>query len=72
MDLWIPELGGENAIALVKQNEKTKNIPIIIFSANTDIGNISGRINADGYLKKPFSINTFIETIKKHLEYSTL
>ena len=36
MDLWIPEIGGENAIKLVKENEATQHIPVILFSANAD------------------------------------
>ncbi len=66
MDLWIPEIGGEKAIGIVKQNEATKNIPILIFSANADIKEICTTLNADGYVEKPFTINSFIETIKKY------
>lgn len=66
MDLWIPDIGGEKAIATVKENEATKNIPVLIFSANADIKEISKKVNADGYVEKPFSISTFIETIKIH------
>lgn len=67
MDLWIPQIGGEKAIEIIKQNETTKQLPVLIFSANADIKEISEKVNADGYIEKPFSISTFIETIKKHL-----
>lgn len=67
MDLWIPEIGGEKAISLVKQNEQTKNIPVIIFSANVDITDIAKKVYADGYIEKPFSVTHFIETIQSHL-----
>ncbi|MDQ6845902.1 MAG: response regulator [Bacteroidota bacterium] len=56
MDLWIPEIGGENAINLVKQNENTRNIPIILFSANVELEEVCNRIGANGFLKKPFAI----------------
>ena len=65
MDLWIPDIGGEKAIQIMKQNEATKNIPVLIFSANADIKDICKKVNADGYIEKPFAINTFIETVKK-------
>ncbi len=65
MDLWIPEIGGEKAIAIAKQNEKTKNIPVLIFSANADIKDICKKVNADGYIEKPFTVNILIETIQK-------
>ena len=68
MDLWIPEMGGEKAITLAKQNERTKHVPILIFSANPDINNISLKINANGYLEKPFSVEDFIKIIQTHTQ----
>jgi len=65
--LWIPKIGGENAINLMHENENTKTIPVILFSANDEIEKISKRIDANGYLKKPFDISTFKETIKNNL-----
>ena len=72
MDLWIPEIGGEKAIETIKQNEATKNIQVLIFYANADIKDICKKVNADGYVEKPFTVNTFIETIKKYASESTL
>lgn len=34
MDLWIPIIGGEKAIGIIKENITTRHIPVIIFSAN--------------------------------------
>lgn len=68
MDLWIPEIGGEKAIETLKENDTTKNIPVLIFSANVDIKDICKKVNADGYVAKPFAVSTFIETIKQHLK----
>jgi DNA-binding response OmpR family regulator len=64
MDLWIPELGGEMAINLMKENMPAQHIPIILFSANTEIDEISKRTKADGFLKKPFEITTLLNVIK--------
>ncbi|MDQ6762320.1 MAG: response regulator, partial [Bacteroidota bacterium] len=64
MDLWIPTIGGEKAVMLLKENTATKNIPVILFSANGEIKQISHRIKADGYLEKPFGISRFREIIK--------
>ena len=68
MDLWIPVMGGEKAIEIIKNNEATKNIPVLIFSANADIEAIFKKVNATGYIEKPFGISTFIETIKRHIK----
>lgn len=59
MDLWIPKIGGEKAIALLKADSDLKDIPVIIFSANDDTEKITERIRADGYLKKPFDLTEF-------------
>lgn len=59
MDLWIPKIGGEKAIELLKSQASLKSIPVIIFSANDDTEKISERIKADGYLKKPFDLLEF-------------
>jgi len=66
MDLWIPEIGGEKAIEIMKQNERTKQTPVLLFSANADIKDICKKVKADGYIEKPFTINTLIEIIQKH------
>jgi len=31
MDLWIPEIGGEKAIEILKQNVNTKQTPVLLF-----------------------------------------
>ncbi len=67
MDLWIPEIGGENATNLVKNNKATQHIPVLLFSANAEIENVCKRTNANGFIKKPFDLNEFIETIKRHI-----
>ncbi len=67
MDLWIPKIGGETAVNLMHENEKTKDIPVILFSANNEIEKISERVNATAFLKKPFDIISFRNTIEKHI-----
>lgn len=67
MDLWIPEIGGEKATALIKENSATSNIPVLLFSANTDIKEICKKVNADGYIQKPFDISTLKAIIKKNI-----
>jgi DNA-binding NtrC family response regulator len=67
MDLWIPEIGGENAIKLMKNHKATQHIPVILFSANVGIEDIFKRTNADGFIKKPFEIHEFIDTIERNI-----
>jgi len=67
MDLWIPKDGGEEAVRLMHENEETNHIPVILFSANDEIEIISKRINANGYLKKPFNISEFRKMIESNI-----
>ena len=67
MDLWIPEIGGEKAVYLIKQNPAISHIPVLLFSANAKINEISKKIKADGFISKPFDINIFTKTIEQNL-----
>ena len=67
MDLWIPLLGGEKAISLIKNNPLTQMIPVIIFSANAEIDKIAIEIGASGYISKPFDITNLKEIIEKNI-----
>jgi DNA-binding NtrC family response regulator len=67
MDLWIPTIGGEQAISLVKKNRKTNHLPVILFSANSEVNVIANRTNANGFLKKPFEINSLINVIESSI-----
>ncbi len=67
IDLWIPEIGGEKATELLKGNPMTSHIPVLLFSANSDIGEICKQVNADGYIAKPFNLVAFKEIIEKYI-----
>lgn len=67
MDLWIPDIGGENAIHLIRNNISIRHIPVIIFSANAEIEEIQQRLQANGFLKKPFDISQFTQIIESHI-----
>jgi CheY-like chemotaxis protein len=67
MDLWIPEIGGENAINLMKENDTTGHIPIILFSANDEIEEICTRCNANGFLSKPFDVLALKKIIEENI-----
>ena len=68
MDLWIPEIGGENAINLMKNNKAIRHIPILLFSANPEIEEICKKCNANGFLKKPFDISALKKIIDENLK----
>lgn len=67
MDLRIPKIGGEQATRLAKSTSTTKHIPIIIFSANTEIEQASKRANADGFVKKPFEVKNLLAIVEQNI-----
>ena len=67
MDLWIPEIGGENAVTLMKNNKATQHIPAILFSANAEIEEIGKRCNANAFLSKPFDVAVLKKIIEENL-----
>ena len=67
MDLRIPKKGGEAITRELKANDKTKNIPVLIFSANHKAVQIAENVGADGFIGKPFDIDVLVSIIKHHL-----
>jgi DNA-binding NtrC family response regulator len=68
MDLWMPKIGGEEAVNIIHANKKTAHIPIILFSAVTEIEKISKRVKATAILKKPFDIDSLTSIIRKYTD----
>ena len=63
LDLWLSGMDGMQICKALKAKEETKAIPIIIFSANTDIKNIAESAGADGFIAKPFQMTKLLEKI---------
>ena len=64
MDNWIPDDGGIIATQTLKNNEALKNIPVIYFSANSDIEILANHAGAQTYLAKPFDLEELERVIK--------
>ena len=57
MDNWIPGPGGIEATRTLKMNTDTHDIPVIFFSANSNVTQLAQEAKADYYLQKPFDIS---------------
>ena len=70
LDIVLPDLSGIEVCQKLKQNPKTKDIPIIFLSAQDDIETILNGLSsgANDYLKKPFHPKELIARIKSHLQ----
>lgn len=56
MDNWIPDAGGIIATQTLKKVPALKDIPVIYFSANSDIQLLANHAGAETYLAKPFDL----------------
>ena len=72
MDIQLPEVSGLDITRLIKAEDDLKNIPIIAVTAFAMKGDEDKirECGCNGYISKPISIGSFIETIKSHLEES--
>ena len=67
MDNWIPDAGGINATQTLKKNEELKGIPVVYFSANSDIQLLADHAGAESYLAKPFNLEDLEKVINSVL-----
>ncbi|PWK72480.1 two-component system cell cycle response regulator DivK [Mucilaginibacter oryzae] len=65
MDNWIPDLGGIIATQTLKKTEALKDIPVIYFSANSDIQILASHAGAQTYLAKPFDLDDLERVINR-------
>jgi two-component system alkaline phosphatase synthesis response regulator PhoP len=57
MDNRIPGPGGLEATRSLKMDSDTQDIPVIFFSANSNVTQLAKEANADYFLQKPFDIS---------------
>jgi two-component system phosphate regulon response regulator PhoB len=67
-DLYLPEPDGFGLVNYIKDNPKTKSIPIIVITGMLEHKEtLSTKIPADEWLFKPFTLDQFTGSIKKYL-----
>ncbi len=73
MDIQLPEMGGREAMKVLKADEKTQQIPIIAVTSFAMKGDRE-RLLADGfnaYLAKPVNIKELPNVVERHLSAQT-
>ncbi|MDO3628589.1 response regulator transcription factor [Mucilaginibacter sp. BT774] len=65
LDFMLPFGPGTDICAAIKSNEMTKDIPVIMYSASSGIGELAGENGADAYLDKPFDVQELIEMVNR-------
>jgi adenylate cyclase len=57
LDMMMPDLNGDEVLRLIRSKAETRDIPVVMISADTDTDKISKciELGADDYLPKPFN-----------------
>jgi two-component system cell cycle response regulator DivK len=67
MDIQLPDIDGVTALAQIRANTATRDMPVIAVSASV-MPDEQQRIAASGfnaYVTKPISVKSFVETVEK-------
>jgi DNA-binding response OmpR family regulator len=67
LDLGLPDIDGAVIAEELKKDEETRHIPIILFSAGSQVKEVAEKVGADAYIKKPFNLNELEAVIKEKL-----
>ena len=69
LDMMLPVMNGDELVSIVKNDEKLKNIPVILITAFAQKRNeeIMSNAGVDFYMKKPFELDQLNNKIKELL-----
>jgi two-component system cell cycle response regulator DivK len=73
MDIQLPDLDGAEALARMRQDERTAAIPVLALTAQAMQGDRERFLAAgfDGYLSKPVDVDELIETVRRFCDGGT-
>ncbi len=73
LDLKLPKVNGLEVLKFLKTGEKTKYIPVVIFTSSNEITDRleSYRLGANSYVVKPLDADMFADFVKQITQYWT-
>jgi DNA-binding response OmpR family regulator len=67
LDVMLGGADGRDICKNLHLDEKTQNIPVVLFSANPEMGKYIKECTAQDFVAKPFEISSLLKTVKAHL-----
>jgi len=64
LDVYLSGINGIEICRQIKENDKTKNIPVIIFSANKSMKEVFKESGANDFIGKPFNMDELYDKVK--------
>ena len=73
LDLDLPDIHGNIVLIQLKANPKTRNIPVVVISADALPKQIEQMLQAGAmdYLTKPFDVDEFIKMLENGIKFHT-
>lgn len=68
LDIWMAGVDGRDICRHLKSQQRTKHIPIIMISANSDTERIAKEAGADDFIVKPFQMDDLLIMVEKYTE----
>jgi two-component system, response regulator len=67
LDLKLPRLGGLEVLARLRQDERTKYVPVVILTTSTEQDDLirAGDLHANSYVRKPVDFDTFVDAARQ-------
>lgn len=71
LDLKLPKINGMEVLKLLKSNERTKSIPVVVFTSSDEERDRteSYKLGVNSYLVKPLDADHFADHIKQIINY---
>jgi len=63
LDLMMPMASGDLVLGFFRSTDELKRIPVLVVSAHHNVESLARQYEADGYLKKPVTMQVFQEAI---------
>lgn len=67
LDVSLGGADGRDICKAIKEAEATQHIPLILFSANAEMGKNIEQYHAQAFIAKPFQLSNLLKTIGTHL-----
>lgn len=67
LDLMLPKVDGLEVLRRIKQDERTKNIPVVMLTSSREQSDLveSYRLGVNSYVVKPVNFESFAEAVQK-------